>query len=207
MSISVCSNIPGYEEPLCMISDGDTDVLVEKFVIYLNHLSSIATKILLELRNMWDQRILAESQFKTKLWSNPFIYGSRSWDKTIDEVINYFSELPVISFNGQRYDINVIRAPLIRYLSQNDTILFAIKRNNAMKCIKTKHLKFLDITNFIAPGFSYFAFIKAYDCQMEKAVFPYEYFDSLDRLNDTEIPPHSHFSPLSASKKFHQRNT
>ena len=201
MSISVCSNIPGFEQPLCMISNGDTDELVEKFVIYLDHLSSVAAKILLEeiqpflsdLRNMRDQRLLAESQFKNKPWSNPYIYASKSWDKTIDEVIDYFSELPVVSFNGQRYDINVIRAPLIRYLSKHDKILFAIKRNNAMKCIKTKHLKFLDITNFIAPGFNYSAFIKAYDCQMEKAVFPYEYFDSLDRLNETEIPPQSAF--------------
>ena len=135
---------------------------------------------------MRDQRVLAESQFKNKSWSNPFIYGSRkkNWEKILDEVINYFSELPVISFNGQRYDINVIRAPLIRYLSQNDTILFAIKRNNAMKCIKTKHLKFLDITNFVAPGFSYSAFIKAYDCQMEKAVFhPIVHFSPLCQQN------------------------
>ena len=201
MSISICSNIPGYEKPFCLISDGDTDALVEKFVIYLDHLSSIASKTLLEkvspflseLRVLKDQSFAAESKFKHKPWSHPFIYASKGWDTIISQVIDYFSELPVISFNGQRYDINVIRAPLIRYLSKHDQIMFAIKRNNAMKCIKTKHLKFLDITNFIAPGFNYSAFIKAYDCKMEKAVFPYEYFDSLDRLDETNLPPHSAF--------------
>ena len=201
MSISVCSNIPGYENPFCMVSSGDTNALVEKFVIYLDHLSSVASKILLkkiepflsELKTIRNQRQSAELQFQHKPWSNPYIYARKSWDSIINQVIDYFSELPVISFNGQRYDINVIRAPLIRHLSSHDEILFAIKRNNTMKCIKTKHLKFLDITNYIAPGFSYSAFIKAYDCQMEKAVFPYEYFDSLDKLNDTQIPPHSAF--------------
>lgn len=42
MSISVCSNIPGHTQPICMVSDGNTDSLVEKFVLYLEYLSSVA---------------------------------------------------------------------------------------------------------------------------------------------------------------------
>ena len=201
MSISICSNIPEYDTPFCMISKGDTNELVEKFVVYLNHLSKVASTILLakvepflsQLRKIRDDRSSAEAKFKDKPWSNKHVYDSKGWDNIIDQVIAYFQELPVISFNGQRYDINVIRAPLIRHLSKHDEILFAIKRNNTMKCIKTKLLKFLDITNYIAPGFSYSAFIKAYDCKMEKAVFPYEYFDSLQKLSETQLPPHSAF--------------
>ena len=51
---------------------------------------------------------------------------------------------------------------------------------------------FLDITNFIAPGFSYNAFLKAYDCTQQKGYFPYEWID-LHKLDNRELPPHEDF--------------
>ena len=60
-------------------------------------------------------------------------------------------------------------------------------------CLSTKHLRFLDITNFLAPGFSYDKFLKAYECPQVKGFFPYEWMDSLDKLNYRELPPHSTF--------------
>ena len=127
-SISVCSNIPAAE------------ILVKKIESFIS-----------DLKRMRDQRLSVEQQYRQKPWSNPHTYAAKSWDSIIDQVMAHFHELPVISFNGQRYDINVIRTPLIRHLSKHDEILFSIKRNNALKCIKTKSLKFLDITNYIAP--------------------------------------------------------
>ena len=46
-------------------------------------------------------------------------------------------------------------------------------------CLKTEYLKFLDITNYLAPGFSYDQFLKAYECEQTKGFFPYEWIDSL----------------------------
>lgn len=201
MSISICSNIPGFDTPICLVSNGDSDLLVEKFVMYLEHLSDVASSLcqdkiqplIDQLEQLRDKQVGVEKEFETQKWSNPFIYKNRSVDALIDKVRSYFQELPVISFNGQKYDLNVMRAPLIRHLSKQDKILFAIKRNNAMKAIKTKKLKLLDITNYIAPGYSYDAFIKAYGCVLTKGYFPFEYVDSLDRLNDTCLPQHSSF--------------
>lgn len=55
--------------------------------------------------------------------------------------------------------------------------------------LKTKMLKFLDITNYLAPGYNYDKFLKAYNVEQEKGFFPYEWFDDLEKLNATELPP------------------
>jgi hypothetical protein len=67
-------------------------------------------------------------------------------------------------------------------------------------CLKTQHLKFLDITNYLAPGFSYEQFHKAYECSQTKGYFPYEWVDSLDKLNHCSLPPRETFhSTLSGT--------
>ena len=59
---------------------------------------------------------------------------------------------------------------------------------NSHMCLKTFHLKFLDITNYLSPGFSYEQFLNAYECSQNKGFFPYEYADSLEKLNDHVNP-------------------
>ena len=60
-------------------------------------------------------------------------------------------------------------------------------------CVKTETLKFLDITNYLAPGFSYSQFLKAYGCTEQKGFFRYEWMTSLDKLEATSLPPHEAF--------------
>jgi len=201
MSISVCSNIPGYTSPLCLVSNGNVDELMEGFVIYLELLSSVAKQLCLkqfenifnDLETVKNDQLLSEKNFQSMNWSNQKVYNNRSIENLKLQLESYFSELPVIGFNSQKYDINCMRTPLVRNLLKHDKIQFVIKRNNAMKCIKTKHLKFLDIINFIAPGFSYANFIKAYNCSMKKGFFPYEYVTSLEKLNENSLPAHEAF--------------
>ncbi len=67
-------------------------------------------------------------------------------------------------------------------------------------CLKTLHLNFLDITNYLAPGFSYEQFLKAYECTQTKGYFPYKWVDSIDKLNFPTLPPPEAFhSTLSGS--------
>ena len=77
----------------------------------------------------------------------------------------------------------------------NDGIgsFFVIRRNNTFICLSTDQLKFLDMTNYIAPGFSYDKYLKAYGCEVTKGHFPYEYMDCLERLDDTALPPKEAF--------------
>ena len=79
--------------------------------------------------------------------------------------------------------------------AENDGVgaFFVIKRNNTFMCLSTDQLKFLDMTNYIAPGFSYDKYLKAYGCEVTKGHFPYEYMDHLERLDDTVLPPKEAF--------------
>ena len=59
--------------------------------------------------------------------------------------------------------------------------------------LKTPHFKFLDIRSYLAPNYSYEAFIKAYKCRLNKGYFPYDYLTDYNKLNETELPPHEVF--------------
>jgi len=52
----------------------------------------------------------------------------------------------------------------------------------------TPEFKFLDVMNYLAPGISYDKWIKAYGCQQTKLWFPYELFDSPDKLDHPGLP-------------------
>ena len=46
----------------------------------------------------------------------------------------------------------------------------------------------MDISNYLAAGSSYSQFLKAYGCDIPKGIFPYEWFDSFDKLDHTSLP-------------------
>ena len=81
--------------------------------------------------------------------------------KLRDRFQEYVQELPVLSFNSGKYDVNAVKEFLFPVLVQNEGVQFTIKRNHNFMCLKTPHLRFLDVTNFLAPGFSYDKFLKA----------------------------------------------
>ena len=60
-------------------------------------------------------------------------------------------------------------------------------------CLSTNKLKFVDICNYLAPGFSYDKYLKAYGCELKKGHFPYEYMDDLQKLDERSLPPQSAF--------------
>ena len=46
LSVSVCSNVPGYEEPKCFVSEADLDLPLEEFVQYLTMISNKSSSLL-----------------------------------------------------------------------------------------------------------------------------------------------------------------
>ena len=129
------------------------------------------------------------------------------------QLYGWLHQLPVIGFNSGKYDLNAIKKFLIPHFitettekcaegfgpreksEEEDGIgsFFVIKRNNTFMCLSSNQLKFLDMTNYIAPGFSYDKYLKAYGCEVAKGHFPYEYMDCLERLDDTMLPPKEAF--------------
>ena len=65
---------------------------------------------------------------------------------------------------------------------------YVIKRGSVYTYIATEHLKFLDITSYLAAHVRYDSFLKAYNVYLTKSYFPYEYFDGLSKLDSTEFP-------------------
>ena len=61
--------------------------------------------------------------------------------------------------------------------------------------ISTNKFRFLDISNFIAVGHSYEYYLKAFDVPDSKGCFPYEWFESAEKLKESSLPPHSAFFP------------
>ena len=114
--------------------------------------------------------------------------------KALEEKLNaYIDELPVLGFNLGKHDINIAKRFLLPYLIKHHSVKFSMKKNNNHMLHKTKFLKFLDITNYLAPGFSYDQFLKAFEREQTKGFFPYEWVDGLDKLEQTSLPPHVAF--------------
>jgi hypothetical protein len=48
LSVSVCSNVPGYDQPNCFVSTGNTNDMIQEFVEYLVKISQESYVLLLE---------------------------------------------------------------------------------------------------------------------------------------------------------------
>ena len=184
LSVSVASNVPGYEPAQCYVTDGDSDKLVADMMDHLTATSDAAYESLLPLyadvleelktrKEAWDEEEEEEEEEEEngKKTVNPC--------KTLEKQLQtWLRQLPVIGFNSGHYDLNVVKKFFIPYmLKGNDKTRFVIKRQNTFMCFSTTNLKFLDVTQYLAPGVSYDKYLKAYGCELQKGHFPYEYMD------------------------------
>ena len=213
LSVSVASNVPGHERVQCLVTDGDTNKLVSRMMYILQAMSDAAydktkhsyedvlAQLAEELTN-WDEREQTARSAVDKKKSRPATNPYKKY--------GWMHQLPVIGFNSGKYDLNAIKQFLIPYFlpttsktweqeqeqeeqddkeeEENEGIgsFFVIKRNNTFMRLSTDQLTFLDMINYIAPGFSYDKYLKAYGCEVTH--FPYEYMDRQERLDDTALP-------------------
>ena len=174
-SISVCSNVPGYEKPKCFIlsKDGEQNKLVQNFLDYLLEISDRSAMLMRE----------RFGDYMDIICSSPLA----------GRFEQYVNQMPVLSFNGAKYDLKILKTHLIPLLVKSESMKFVIKKGTGYMVITTEELKFLDIIHYIAPGFSYDMFLKAYGAEQFKTYFPYEYFDSLEKLDSKVFPSYDHF--------------
>ncbi|PIK42584.1 hypothetical protein BSL78_20572 [Apostichopus japonicus] len=214
LSVSVCSNVEGYETPHCFISEGDPASLVDEFITYCHEISQAAFA---NITNVFSfsgaistlaELITNEETIATNnsdLHENDSNYLRNVLKPTLGGLLNYCRQIPVIGFNSGKYDINVMKGLMyqsLEKLHQNEdesahdgypAVSQVIKRNGDYMSISSKWLKFLDIKNYLAPGFSYKQFLEAYKCQEEKGFFPYDWMDGLEKLSTTSLPSHDNF--------------
>ena len=118
--------------------------------------------------------------------------------KTLQKQLQaWLHQLPVLGFNSGKYELNTIKRFFVPLLIRNSDTehasCFVIKRQNSFLCLSADKLKFIDMVNYLAPGYSYDKYLKAYGCELEKGHFPYEYMDDLLKLDDRALPPQEAF--------------
>jgi G:T-mismatch repair DNA endonuclease (very short patch repair protein) len=201
MSVSVCSNVPGYTTPICFVSEGDEYQLVEKFVNYITEIQQHSKDLLFDKFQPFlvalDKAIIhqkkAELSFLNAPFSHKATYNSRNLAILKKNLLSYLAVIPVVGFNSGSYDLNVIKPSLLKLFHETGKINFSIKRSNRLQCLQTDKFRFLDMINYLTPGTSYENYLKAFDISTSKGYFPYDYITSLDVLQETSLPPREAF--------------
>ena len=238
LSVSVSSNVPGYDSPKFFVnSENDPQHLVDQFVDYLQKISRTSFDLMQVRYASVYEEIAQREKEEHENDDKKLGLAASSLKKILD---SYLQELPVLGFNSSRYDLVVIKKFLFKKLcsenGENDDdddddvgepvsvddvpsdesepvsveedekwvtrngIKFIVKNNNQFKCVATPTLKFLDICSYLAPGCSYSKYLTAFGVTEKKGYWPYEYIDSVERLQETELPPHSAFQSFLKNK-------
>ena len=119
----------------------------------------------------------------------------KSLESLFGKFEGYCKELAVFGFNSAGYDIKLIKKYLFKELCEHgeQPANFTVKKAGKYPFIKTEHLKFMDILQFLAPGYNLKSFFKAFGVSEQKGFFPYDYFTSSEQLNETTLPLYDTF--------------
>ena len=196
ISVSICSNVPGYTTPHCIIQK-ESESLVKQMLEYMDEIQATAQSEIEDKLSFVMEDL--ESQLHSwQVGKDEKQTFNKMMRQKIQTVLNkfkiYCSQIPVLGFNSSKYDINLIKKHITKALELHDCdAKFVVKKNNAYSCIANENFKFLDVLNFLAAGSSYAKFLKAFGVEQAKGMFCYEYFDSPDKLEETSLPPHEAF--------------
>ena len=104
------------------------------------------------------------------------------------KIEEWCNQVPVLGFNSGRYDLNLIRDNFAERLSDTTCKVRVAKNGNKIMFILTNNFRFLDIINYLGPGTSYEKWVKAYECETVRSWFPYEWFDTHEKLDFRGLP-------------------
>src|SRR5271165_5108450 len=111
-------------------------------------------------------------------------YNEKEKETWLAKILSYCSNIPIVGFNTGFYDINLLsNYGFKEEIFKRDQKPFIIKNGTRCKVIQTEQFTFLDQMNYCAAGTSLRKFTKAYDIDEEKGYFPYEWFDSYEKLD------------------------
>ena len=108
-------------------------------------------------------------------------------------ILNWCNQVPVLGFNSGKYDLNLIRKYFAEVLADTEEKVKVAKNGRKIMFMSTSDFKFLDIINYLAPGTSYEKWVKAYGCEKGKSWFPYEWFDSPEKLDFEGLPEYKYW--------------
>ena len=120
----------------------------------------------LECTEQWEGITEEEKQHLETEWESSL----KKLCSLLGSLYHYCRQVPVLSFNSARYDLNLAKSHLIPWLradvdpeeEQDSVDINVIKKGSAYTQIGARRFKFLYISNYLAGGVSCSAFLKAY---------------------------------------------
>ena len=98
--------------------------------------------------------------------------GMKRLEKLYKMFEAYCKELIVFGFNSAGYDVKLIKKFLFKELCEHgQQPTFTVKKSGKYPCIKTKHLKFLNVLQFLAPEYILKSFSKPLVLSNKKVSF------------------------------------
>jgi predicted NAD-dependent protein-ADP-ribosyltransferase YbiA (DUF1768 family) len=250
VSCSVCSNVDGYTKPFSIMDQCTTSLtnrmmlylceirLRARSLSYDKWGQSLKTldELIDETRERESQYESVDSGSDTDQSEGEVGEGEEGKDENVHkkaedpylrqliklrgDLVIYIEQLIILSFNGGKCDLNLIREEMVLFMFNNkdkssNELLESlvnvqhidahheikdvnmeksafIKRGNNYLSITNNWFRMLDIINYLAGGTSYSKFLKAFDIKDSKYVFPYTYVDSFEVLSEKELPPFNH---------------
>ena len=127
LSFSVCSNVPGYTEPQCFVTDGDPDALIAKFLEILNKISDVAYGTLRCRYDSYVEDIQRKAKRERKREKKAKQNRGEEIDEDFEKMLTFTEKLAValddwlrqlivLGFNSAKYDANLIKVPLMKLL-------------------------------------------------------------------------------------------
>ena len=104
------------------------------------------------------------------------------------KINEWCDQVPVVGFNSGSYDLNLIKNHFASTLAEVTKKVKVAKKGNKTMFLLTWGARFLDIINYLGPGTSYDKWVKAYGCEAAKSWFPYEWFDTPEKLDYPGLP-------------------
>ena len=90
--------------------------------------------------------------------------------------------------------MNLVKRDFHSFYTETDkNDIKTIKRCNQYIAVYTEHSLFLDMINYLAPGYSYANYLKAFTADECNGFFPYESITSTRKLSSVRLPPRSAF--------------
>ena len=251
ISVSVASNVDGFESAKCFVNS-DPKKLIQEMMGYMGSIADAALDAALskwsyaraKLEGMieaYEKKLGKDPRRKRDAvsyvpppkqqqdnetvdseWRGINEEGKKSvlaeWGNTLeklyrleDSLYHYCRQIPVLGFNSARYDLNLAKSHLIPWLRadvdpekkeyEDTTQINVIKKGSAYTQIGARRFKFIDISNYLAGGVSYSAFLKAYNIKETKSYFPYEWFDHPSKLDHPCLPDYKEFYSELRQKK------
>ena len=103
----------------------------------------------------------------------------------------YCNVLPGSGFNNAKYYLTLVKSYLLPSLvNERDIEPTVTKKANQFLSFKFGNIQRLDILNLLGGATNLDSFLEAYKTSETKSLFPYEWFDHPDKLQNSELPPY-----------------